>query len=330
MKLSLEILEGARAAEVLRLASPGETDDERGVTASIEQRVFETSWGRTACRVIGLVDEAGGLVAALTLRELAFRLDHRKLRLGGLGKPWIREDQRDALLDRYVLVRVEEHLREEELDGALLFTDVGVKALARMGWIELAQRALVADVRGWRDAPRVGASASELRPYEPADFESIRELWSLGSSLQRFTILRNDDFWQAQILRAQLVEESHGSWLGPWSFLVGVRDGRVVSYLRCSRSGPRAPLTVLEYAHEPGAREDITAMLGLIMEKQGEDAPRVIVAVAPSRIENLVPSERMSWRRETDARLIVRAFESFEPPMDLIPDERLVWPTDRF
>ena len=70
-------------------------------------------------------------------------------------------------------------------------------------------------------------------------------------------------------------------------------------------------------------------MLRFLLERLGPDAPRTLSGVTHSRLGNLCPTDRMAWTREMDEHLMVKSFGSFTPPVELDPDDRLVWPGDR-
>jgi hypothetical protein len=232
-------------------------------------------------------------------------------------------------LGRFFVRALEQVLREEEHDGAVLWSPGTQPWLELMGWTEMPLGAILADLREWRTAGPEEPARSTIRPYRDEDFESVRNLFNTASSLQRFAMLRDDSYWELELLRARMVSELFSPDWEPWGFLVGEREGRVVSYLRTMRDPRRGSLTVLECGFEPEANRDVTAMLRFLLDKLGAAAPRVMYSVGPTRLANLTPSDRLHWKRADDERLFMRSFGSFAVPVDLYQDERLLWPCNR-
>jgi GNAT superfamily N-acetyltransferase len=293
------------------------------------RRLMDTDWGRTAWRVPALRNESGEVIASAFAFDLPFRLDHQRLRLGGLASVVVRPDLRRMGLGRFFVKSLEHVLREEGADGVMLWSPGRQPWLELMGWTELPLGAILADLRDWRTAGPEETARSVVRAYRDDDFEAVRNLFNTASSLQRFAMLRDDHYWRLELLRARLEGQLFAPDWGPWGFLVGERDGRVVSYLRTARDPRRRSLVVLECGFEPDATRDITAMMRFLLEKLGDSAPRVMYSVCPTRLANLCPSERLHWKRADDERLFMKSFGSFEVPVSLYQDERLVWPCTR-
>ena len=288
-----------------------------------------TAWGRRHWRMPALRDEHGEIVASLSLFDLAMRLDSRRLRLAGIGALRVRPDRRSMGLGRFFLKSVHERAAEEGFDGALLYSAIGAAYYERMGYEELPVAMLLADLRDWRDVDPTGPTTSRIRPFEQADLPAVRNLYNTATSLQRLALLRDDDYWECELTRARLREELLASGVPRSRFLVGERDGRIVSYLRASLSAGGDTLIVLELGFEAGTREDVPAMIRVLLEEMSPP-PRLLRAVAPSRLANLVPARRMAWKREADDVMMMKSFGSFRVPTDLDHDERLVWACDWF
>jgi N-acetylglutamate synthase-like GNAT family acetyltransferase len=290
---------------------------------------METPYGRRSWRVPALTDAGGAVVASMDLYETSLRLGHRRLRLGGIGCFNVRTDLRRSGLGRRLVDLVHARLRDEGFDGALLFSCIGEAYYERLGYETLPMLRLEADVTEWRTAGRPETS-SEIRAYADVDFEDVRNLYNTASALQELSVLRDEDTWGVELLRARLVDELAGRQARPWSFLVGARDGRVVSYLRSHWNADRRVLTVLELAFEPGCREDVTASLFHVLDAiQPEGAVR-LTAVAPTRLANLVPTRRLRWIEEHEDILMMLSFGSHAVPTDLPHDARLIWQSDWF
>ena len=297
---------------------------------ALARGVMGTEWGRRRWRVPVLRDDGGDVVASMSLFDLAVRLDNARLRLAGIGALRVRPDRRGMGLGRFFLKAVHDRVQEEGFDGGLLFSSIGPAYFARMGYEVLPVGVLVADLASHRDVHPTPATASRIRPFEPADFDAVRNIYNTTASLQRLALLRDDEYWDASMLRSTLAERLLEQARLPASFLVGERDGRVVSYLRAARSPADDALVVEECGFDSGAREDVTAMIRHLLEQLEPTPPRALRAVGPSRMANLVPAHRMAWKRETQRVMMMKSFGSFQAPTDLAVDDRNIWACDWF
>jgi len=289
--------------------------------------LLETRWSARHARVAVLLGAKGQPLASVLVEELNYRLDFQRLRLAGLGTPHVVDNLRRRGLDRFFLKSVHDQLAAEGFDGAVCFAAPRARWPERLGYQPLPLASLVADLRGIVDDERLGVSDSRVRAYDGADFEAVRRLYDASTCVQRLAVVRDDDLWRHELLRAELEAQASPHPL-PLSFVVGEREGRVVSYLRAARERSGGALVVLEYAYEVGMRDDVAALLRGVLEPLRPDLPSTLRGVAPSRLANLVPARRLSWRRQARPRMLMRSFGSFEVPVGAPPDERLIWQAD--
>jgi GNAT superfamily N-acetyltransferase len=294
--------------------------------------VMSAPWSAKHWRVFALRDASGGIVASCNHFDVDVRLGARRLRLGGVGAVLVPEQMRGRGLATSLLEHLHAWLPGHAYDGAMLFSEIGEPFYARFGYVTLPQARLIADVREYaRHRPRDGDHGrSHVRPFEAGDLASVRNLYNTSSALQDMAVLRDDDAWELHALRSRLRVELWGKASRDGDFLVGERDGAVVSYLRTSMDPKARRLVVQEYGLEPGCREDVTAMTCAALDELGSQAPPVVTGVAPQRLANLLPSERVSWRWEDGDIFMVKSFGGFQPPVDVHPDLRLVWQSDWF
>lgn len=292
-----------------------------------QRHLLDTAWGQRCARVAVLLGREDRVLASVLVEELHYRLDFKRLRLAGLGTPHVIESRRRRGLDRFFLKAVHDGLLAEGFDGAVCFAAPQARWPERTGYETLALETLVADLRGFVDDERLGVSDSLVRDYVEGDFEAVRNLYNATTCVQRLAVLRDDELWQHELERAALERRSSPHEL-PRDFVVGERDGRVVSYLRAARDRAGGALVVLEYGFEVGMRDDVAALLRGVLEPLGDRMPATLRGVAPSRLANLVPARRLTWRRQARPRMLMRSFGSFEVPTDAPPDERLVWQAD--
>jgi GNAT superfamily N-acetyltransferase len=328
---ALEFLDGAERDSYLELERRWRYPTrESGRHATYQHELMASAWGRRAWRVAALRDRRGGLGAAASLHDLHWRLGARRLRLAGISSLAVAGRFRGLGLGRRLLAAVHDHLRGDRYDGALAFSTIGAGYFRRLGYEPLPLAVLEADLEGWRSSGPQVETRSRLRPYEPRDFEAVRNLYNTTSSLQELAVLRDEAYWDFVLRRGELAERM---FPGERSvFLVGERDERVVSYMRASVRARTGRLVVDEYAVEPGAAEDMTALSRAVLERLGTRGrgPRRLRCVVPSRFRNWCPSRRMAWREEKRNVLMMLPLSGFAVPAESSQDERMIWSADRF
>jgi GNAT superfamily N-acetyltransferase len=296
--------------------------------AHVEQ-ALASPWGRRAWRVAGLRDKGGNVLATAYVYDLHYRLGSQRLRLGGVAAFCVRPELRELGLGTRLLQALHEQLRAEEFDGAALYSRIGREYYERLGYRRLPQRALEAQLVDGQD-PRFEVTPSLLRDYESRDFSGVRNIYNTSSALQRWAFLREDEYWQHRIegqqQRARLFPRGQSRPL----FLVGERDGHIVSYLRASATPEGDLLHVLEYGFEPGARDDVPALVTRAALECAPVRPQRARALAPTRLANLLPARAPTWHSERRSLFMLKSFGAFEVPSDVPQDDRLVWASDRF
>lgn len=293
------------------------------------QRAMSSRWGRRAWRVAAMRDREGRVLATAFVYDLHYRLATQRLRLAGIGALCVDPQLRRLGIGSQFLSALHERLHEERHDGSALYSRIGREFYERLGYHRLPSRLVEADLVEGRD-PRFEPTQSLLREFEPRDFPAVRNLYNTSSALQRWAFLREDEYWRhrldAQSERARLFSRGSGRAL----FLVGERDGRVVSYLRAAPASGGDVLELLEYGFEPGAGEDVPALVSHAAESNGGTRPRRARALAPTRLANLLPARAPTWHSERRRIFMLKSFGGFEIPSDAPQDERLVWASDRF
>jgi predicted N-acetyltransferase YhbS len=293
-----------------------------------QRALAESPWGRRASRVAALRDAQGELGAAVSVLDLDYRLGSRRLRLAGLCSLVVLPRFRGLGLSRELLAAVHEQLAADGYDGALAFSTIGGGFFARIGYQPLPLAALDADLSDWRASGPAVAAASLAQPYEDADFAAVRDLYNTTSSLQRLAVLRDDAYWQFLLARSALAARLFPAERA--AFLVGRRQGRVVSYMRAAlrRDGR---MSVLEYGFEAGCPEDLTLLTRAAIESFGDARPTRLRSVVPTRFQSWVPAPSARWQPEKRNVLMLLPFAALAvPDAASAQDERLIWPADRF
>lgn len=297
---------------------------------AIQQELMATEWGRRAWRVAALKDKGGSVAAVVALHDLNYRLSANRLQLCGISSLAVAGRFRRLGLGRRLLEAVHDHLRDERYDGALAFSTIGPRYFAKLGYEPLPLAALEADLAGWRTyGPQVDTE-STVRPYrpdDPDDFEAVRNLFNTTSSLQQLAVLRDEDYWRFVLRRSEL--EARVVPGERRVFLVGEREGRVVSYMHAGVNGRSGRLIVYEYGVETGAAEDMTVLSRAVIGTLGR-RPRRLRCVLPTRFRNWCPARKTTWRLEKRNVLMMLPLSGFGVPAEFTQDERLIWNLDRF
>jgi predicted N-acetyltransferase YhbS len=293
-----------------------------------QRALMASPWARRAWRVAALRGTQGELAAAVSLLELDYRLGSRRLRLAGLCSLAVAHRFRGLGLGRELMERVHEHVAGEGRDGVLAFSTIGGGYFARLGYRPLPLAALEADLSQWRVSGPPIEPTSIARAYEPRDFDAVRDLYNTTASLQRLAVLRDADYWEFLLQRSALGAQHFPA--ERTAFLVGERDGRVVSYMRAGlRRG--GSMGVLEYGFEAGCSEDLTLLCRAAIESFGDERPKRLRSVVPTRFRNWCPSPSSRWQAEKRNVLMLLPFGGFGvPDADSAQDERLIWAADMF
>lgn len=285
----------------------------------------ETPWGRAHWRAPALRAE-GGVAATMFLYDFTFALENARVRVCAIASFGVRRDLRGRGIGRRLMEEAHGLLAREGYDAALLYSLIDPGYYERLGYTVLPTQHLEAGMDGWREAGPRSRTPSGIRPYEPRDFPSVRNLYNTHVSAQRMACLREDDYWEFDIMRERLLHEMFSRKNHPWAFLVGEREGRVVSYLRTRFTGDDT-LRVLEYGFEAGAKEDVTAMLRFLMERLEREGVSRLRGKVPSRFVNLCPARQFRW--EEKRLVMVRPIrENFLLPPFAHPDEYFHWTID--
>lgn len=299
---------------------------------ALQQELMSMDWGRRAWRIAALKDRRGTVAAAVSLHDLNYRLNARRLTLCGLSSLAVAGRFRRLGLGRLLLEAVHDYLRESEYDGTLAFSTIGARYFGRLGYQPLPLASLEADLEGWRSSgPQVDGESTvrAYRPDDPADFEAVRNLYNTTSSLQELAVLRDEAYWRFVLRRSEL--EAQAIPGERRAFLVGEREGRIVSYMHAGVTGRSGRLNVYEYGVESGAAEDMTVLSRAVIESLGRRRrPRRLRCVVPTRFRNWCPARKTAWRVEKRNVLMMLPLSGFAVPAEIAQDERLIWNLDRF
>ena len=291
-------------------------------------RLAETRWARERWRMAALHGERGTPIGTAYVSDVAALLDGRRVRLAGIGCVVVPETMRGLGIGTRLMEELDGAFAAEGYDGALLFSSIDASYYERFGYRPLLQHALTAELGGWRSQGPPANDASTIRPFEESDEEQVQSLYNTAAGLRRFAILRDRAAWEADRLRAAHAEEFLGRPEHPLRFLVGERDGAVVSYLRTTHSRDGTRLVVLDYAFETGRREDVTAMLRHVIASR-DTPPKELFSCAPTRLTNLVPSRRGAWN-VTEGTMMLKSYGGLAVPSDSRHDDHFAWLSDWF
>lgn len=205
-------------------------------------------------RLHGLFDEAGVLLAALKGYALEGELEGRRARVLGIGAVFTPEAQRRRGHASRLLHLVLEEAQGLGMDAALLFSDIGERYYAELGFHLVESAEVLVD-------PQLLPRRAGARPAAPGDEEQLSRVLAQGRLPgARFSLAR--DGWTVRFQLRRLRELARVREVGEpeWGLIVDGGDGEAAAMVRHTKEA----LDVLDASwSSPAARE---ALLGGLRE----------------------------------------------------------------
>jgi len=253
----LTIVEGPYLQQVLDHSYPVWHD---GLSRASYGRYYAgqlaTPWGRAGLQRFALVERGEGLASA-KLYTLEASLDGRPLRIAGIGALFTAPAHRGRGHARALVERLLERAAGEGATVALLFSIIGARYYAALGFEPIATPDL--SMRVIEDTRR-GAPMTLVRAGEDRDLPDIVAMGRARAERYRFHLERDRDFAHFAIVRKRLL-----AGLGPAGdrevqFFVAEEGSSAVAYVVITVRGGR---WVLE---ECGDRDPAGARVGAILQ----------------------------------------------------------------
>lgn len=188
------------------------------------------------------------LVACVQIFPRRIQLLGHAVPVGGIGSVFTHPDQRCRGVASELIGRASTAMQAAGMELSLLFSDLD-DFYSSWGWkSQTVQRSLVRRAKG---SPPVVDSGSggeiKVTPFESArDYVQVKSLHSAYSASRNGTVIRDAALWDASLTLAGNPQEE---------FLVALRDGIAVAYVRAARISDTLCVTELGHSDDaPGAQ----------------------------------------------------------------------------
>src|SRR6266850_2972068 len=138
---------------------------------------LKTAWGIRNLTRLALVD-GPAVLASAKLYALAAVLDHRLVRVLGIGAVFTQPAHRGRGRARDLVERIVDRASRDGVDVALLFSEIGAEYYSRLGFQAVPTSDLVLCVK---ESERHGAPATLVRSGEPRDFPDMVSMGQVRS-----------------------------------------------------------------------------------------------------------------------------------------------------
>ena len=279
-----------------------------------------TPWGRAHLRRLVLMD--GGRLASTAKRyDLRARLDGRETRVLGIGAVFTPEPLRGNGHATDLLRRMLAQAEGEGFGAALLFSEIGPRYYARLGFRPLPVNQVAIAV-----TPAAGPPAIPMRRGEPRDLAAIGEMNAAQSAGCRFALDRRADYIEFALAKKRLLAACGPP--GRWrvQFLVVEEGERAAAYLVLLEVGGSWMLT------EFGDRDPSGARVGAMLQSLLVDPPRRPVRIRAWLPPSFLPPQvRVTAREVAPLTMMMRVLgrdPASSPPLGL--DDLAYWHADAF
>jgi GNAT superfamily N-acetyltransferase len=299
---------------------------------------MKTRWGAAHLHRIALVD-GGQLLCTAKRYDLAGWLHGRRVRILGIGAVFTPPPLRGR---GYARTLIEEMLRvaqEEEIELALLFSEIGPKYYERIGFlpVRIPDALLTVDVKP-------GAPAMLVRSGGERDYPEIAAMHALRAEGYEFALDRSVDYLAYAVSKKRLAAGLGPSGRRAVQFFAAEEGGRAVAYLLMTVSGghpqgnggvgKRAPLVPPEYwiIEDCGDRDPtgarLGAMLQVLLARMPGERPPTIVGWLPGGFRP--PQISAVTEVASSSVMMMRWTGQQIDPLPLEPEKLLYWRGDAF
>jgi N-acetylglutamate synthase-like GNAT family acetyltransferase len=191
------------------------------------RELSDTSWGREHMRHQAWVDEHGRVLSSAKLYRPRWRLLGRESRACVIGAVFTPAERRGAGHAADMMRAMLQQARERQDDSALLFSDIGTRYYAALGFRELPADEVWG--RLWR--ARSDADGWSVRELRPDDMPLVRRFHDDWCRSRPLAILRDEAHWEFLLARVgRFFDRLGDARLRPHQRVVSYR-GEVLGYL---------------------------------------------------------------------------------------------------
>lgn len=228
----------------------------RGAYGRYNRAQRGTPWGAAHLQRVALV-EGTRLLATAKRYELEALVDHRLVKLIGLGAVFTPESRRGHGYASELLRRLLDSAAEEGFGLALLFSEIDPRYYERLGFRRLSINQVALAVK---PLSRGGAPGIAMRSGDYGDLKAIVEMNRAQTARHRFTLSRDEQYVRHAIARKRLLAACGSPGHRQVEFLVVEEGGRAAAYVVLLEVGEFFMIT------ECGDRDPTGARVGAILQ----------------------------------------------------------------
>jgi GNAT superfamily N-acetyltransferase len=293
----------------------------RGAYAKYHSAQMKTAWGRGHQRHFALV-EGGDVLASATQYDLAAMVDHRPVRVCGIGAIVTTPTHRGGGSGAELVERL---LAQAARDGAalaLLFADRR-DADQRAGFDVIPMMDLELSVA---QPTRRGAPMTLIRGGEERDLVAIAAMGEVRASPFRFHLDRDVDFIRYAITKKRLLAGLGAASARQLHFFIAEEGITAAAYVVVSIAGDSWTIEECGDRDPSGAR--VGAILqALIAREPGERRPTIRAWLPPGFAP---PQVGIVSAQPSTELMMLRSLGSAAPPPGLSAEDVLYWRGDIF
>jgi GNAT superfamily N-acetyltransferase len=303
--------------ETWRIWSDGLT---REAYARYNDAQMKTPWGRRFLDRVALVD--GGHVLSTAKRySLRARLDGRAIRALGIGAVFTPPSLRSRGSAAGLIERMLETAREEGVDCALLFSEIGASYYERFGFVPIPR-----DVVWLRVAEKPGAPAMLVRAGEDRDIPAVTDLLRAAAAPARFALAPDADVVRYSVsMKRLLAGLSPAGWRSV-EFHVAEEGGSAVAFVLLTSSRSGMTLEACGDRDPTGAR--VGAMLQVLRARTPRERPPDLAAWLPSGFRP--PQVTIVKQRPASELMMIKPLREDVRVDDLGAEDIVYWHGDAF
>jgi predicted N-acetyltransferase YhbS len=292
----------------------------RGAYARYNAGQMQTPWGRRHLDRVALVDN-GRVLSTAKRYALRARLDGRVTRVLGIGAvftpPALRGRGAAAALVNGLL----EEARQEGVEAALLFSEIGASYYERFGFSAIAR-----DVVWLRVAHQPGAPAVLTRSGDDRDISAVVELVRSGAAHARFALDPEEDFVRYGVAKKRLLAGLSPRGFRTVEFFVAEEGASAAAFVLLTRTARGATLEMCGDRDPSGAR--VGAILQVLRARTPAEAAPDIAAWLP--VGWLPPQLSVVKRHPASELMMTKPLCDGVRVTDLRADDVVYWHGDAF
>ena len=161
---------------------------------------LKTAWGSRRLARYALIDQKGRLLTSAKRYDLTARVDGREIPALGIGALFTPEEERGCGYASVIIERLMEAARDDGVELAVLFSDIGTRYYKRLGFTTVPQQELTLSVAEKSGAPMVLVRAAEER-----DIPAVAALAMHMAATYRFSLVASEEYLRFGLTKKRLL-----------------------------------------------------------------------------------------------------------------------------